>query len=271
MFRPLSVALLLVLAGCNVPTAEPAPTESVTAAPVPAVPETATPEGQLVPGVFADGVAGGRLGNVHGEALEGVSYTVNQTLLQRYANGTVRSRYVTVARFAADPSRFRTTLRQADREDGRLVTRTVSRYGDGERAYEAVTEANTTRYGVVRWPDGEPREASAIYPGNLTNDRSIARVFTLVETRPVEEFEANGTRYVRLRSVPNATLPPLSNVTVTAVVSEEGLVRSYRVSYDVSRTEGSVRTTVALSYTRVGETVVVEPPWLDRARNASAT
>lgn len=237
--------------------------------PVPSAESTATPDGQLAPGVRTDGVNGGRLAEAHTRALANTSYTVNQTLVQRYSNGTLRSRYVTVARFTATPGRFTATLNQTDRRDGQLVERTVRRYGDGDDAYAAITERNTTRYQRLRWPDGEPRDPRQVYPENLTNTRSIARVFTLVETRVVDTVEVNGTRYARLNSVGNASLPPLANVSVTALVSERGVLRSYRVTYDVSRSEGSVQATVAVSYTRVGETTVSEPAWLARVDNGT--
>lgn len=272
MLRVLAVAALLVLAGCNAPTGPAGPsteTRTVTPVPVPSAEATTTPDGQFVPGVRDDGVDGGRLAEGHALALANTSYTVNQTLVQRYANGSLRSRYVTVARFTETPGRFDATLRQADRRDGRLVERTVRRYGDGDAAYVAITEENTTRYQRLRWPDGEPRDPQRVYPENLTNARSIARVFTLVETRMVDTVEVNGTRYARLESAENATLPPLANVSVTALVSERGVLRSYRVTYDVSRREGGVRATVAVSYTRVGETTVTEPSWLDRVDNGT--
>ena len=241
----------------------------MTPAPVPSVESRATPDGQFAPGVSDEGVNGERLARAHARALSNASYTVNQTLVQRYSNGTLRSRYVTVARFTDTPGRFVATLRQTDRRNGALVERTVRRYGDGDAAYAAITEENTTRYERLRWPDGELRDPRQVYPENLTNTRSIARVFTLVETRVVDTVEVNGTRYARLESAPNATLPPLVNVSVTALVSERGLLRSYRVTYDVSRAEGSVEATVAVSYTRVGETTVSEPAWLDRVDNGT--
>lgn len=270
MFRPLLVALLLVLAGCDAPVAQPTVGESVTAAPVPDVPTTATPTGQFAPGVREAGVDGIRLAAAHERSLAGVSYTVNQTLVQRYANGTLRSRYVTVAQFGAEPGRFLSVLDQTDRGDGALVTRSVRRYGDGEHAYQSIIEGNETTAEPLRWPDGERRDPRGVYPENVTNVRSIQRVFTLVSSRQTGTVVVNGTRYARVESGPNASLPPLGNVSVTALVSPAGLVREYRVSYDVSRTEGSVHTVVALSYTRVGETTVTAPAWVEAIRNGTA-
>lgn len=266
MFRALFVAVLLVTAGCSLPAGEPTATDRVTAAPVPEA--TARP-GVLAPGVTEAGVTDpGRLAAAHARTLEATSYTVNQTLVQRWTNGTLRSRYVTVARFGAEPGRFDAQLEQTDREAGRLVTRRVHRYGDGERAYIATTEGNRTSYRLLRYPDGAPRDPTDVYLRNLTNVLAVERVFTLVPTDTVGTFTENGTRYVRVESTAPTTILPLRNVTVTATISESGVIRAYRVRYDVTR-EGELRATVALRYTAVGSTQVTEPPWLDRV-NATA-
>ncbi|WP_435196807.1 DUF7537 family lipoprotein [Natronomonas sp. EA1] len=259
------LVVLLVLAGCNAPATETERT--LTPAPVP---ETAspTPTRALAPGVDSAGVFDSpALASAHARVLGEASYTVNQTVFQQYPNGTVDARYVTVARFAADHTVFRSTLRQADRRDGRLVTRRVERYGDGSRVYEAVTAENETTYGVVRGPDGEPRSPVNVFPANLTNRRPIERLFTLVETETVETRARNGTRFVRVATTEPQRLPPLRNVTLTATVREDGVVTAYRVTYDVDRGEGRIDVLVALEYTAIGETTPEAPPWLDRARD----
>jgi hypothetical protein len=268
MARALLVVALVVLAGCSLPTGgETATPERVTAAPVPEA--TARP-GVLAPGVTDAGVTNpGRLAAAHARTLEATSYTVNQTLVQRWTNGTLRSRYATVARFGAEPGRFDARLVQTDREDGRLVTRQVRRYGDGERAYIATTEANRTTYRLLRYPDGEPRDPTDVYLRNLTNVLAVERVFTLVPTDTVGTFTENDTRFARVESTAPTTILPLRNVTVTATVAESGVIRSYRVRYDATR-EGELRASVALRYTAVGTTTVTDPPWLDRV-NATAT
>lgn len=259
----LVLVVVLLLAGCNAPTAEP--TEpTLTPAPVPETPSP-TPSRGLAPGVGPTGVAdAAALAAAHARVLGSASYTVNQTLLQRYPNGTVDARYVTVARFAADHTVFRSTLRQADRRDGRLVTRRVERYGDGDRVYEAVTEGNTTEHRLVRGADGEPRSPVNVFPANLTNRRSIARLFTLVGTEVIDRRIENGTRLVTVGTTEPQPLPPLQNVTVTATVQADGLVRAYRVEYGVERDGARVAVLVVLRYTAVGATTPEAPPWLGR-------
>ena len=269
MLRALAVAALLVVAGCNVPASDPAPdTATVTPAPVPE--STATGPEVFAPGVTGDGVTTPtRLARAHARTLEATSYTVNQTLVQRFDNGTLRSRYVTHARFAPEQGRFRASLQQVDREEGDRVRRRTRRFGDGERAYVANTEANDTTYRLLRYPDGEPRPPSSVYVRNLTNSGTIERLFTLVDTRTVGTFTENGTRYARVRSSEPAALPPLQNVTLVATISERGVVAQYRVEYDVVRT-GRVEATIVVSYTDLGTTTVDRPAWVDRV-NETAT
>lgn len=269
MSRALLLVALVVLAGCSLPTdGGTATPDRVTAAPVPEA--TARP-GVLAPGVTEAGVTDpGRLAAAHARTLEATSYTVNQTLVQRWTNGTLRSRYVTVARFGAEPGRFDARLEQVDRENGQLRTRRVHRYGDGERVYIATTEGNDTDYRLLRYPDGAPRDPTDVYLRNLTNVLAVERVFTLVPTDTTGTFTENGTRFVRVESTAPTTILPLRNVTVTATVAESGVIRSYRVRYDVTR-EGELRATVALRYSNVGTTAVTDPPWLDRVGNGTTT
>lgn len=269
MWRVLLVAALLTAAGCSLPTGgEPTATERVTAAPVPEA--TARP-GVLAPGVTESGVTDpGRLAAAHARTLEATSYTVNQTLTQRWTNETLRSRYTTVAQFGAAPGRFDARLKQVDWEDGRLVTRRVHRYGDGQRAYIATTEDNDTDYRLLRYPDGAPRDPTDVYLRNLTNVLAVERVFTLVPTDTTGTFTENGTRFVRVESTAPTTILPLRNVTVSATVAESGIIRSYQVRYDATR-EGELRATVALRYTKVGSTTVTDPSWIDQVNTTTMT
>lgn len=273
MNRSLAVWLVLaaVLAGCNAPASSD-PASTLTPAPVPASNATADrlAAGELAPGVEASGVTDAtRLAAAHADVLAASGYAVNQTLTQTYANGTVESRYVTRATFAAVPGRFGATLTQTDRGEDGLSTRTVERFADGRRVYEAVFEGNETRYRVIRSSDGTPKPPTAFYPTNFTNEPAVARLFTLVATETTDRWVENGTRYVRVASGERATVPPLRNVSLAATVAETGLVTDYHVQYDVVRGGVTVHVDVAVSYTDVGETTVRPPEWLDRV-NASA-
>lgn len=268
-----ALSLLVLLAGCNAPVSD-GPASTVTPAPVP--PSNASDDrlapGELAPGVESSGVTDAtRLAAAHADVLGASGYTVNQTLGQTYANGTVESRYVTRAAFASTAGRFTATLTQTDRSADGRSTRTVERFADGRRVYEATTEANETRYRVVRGPDGAPRPPETFYPTNFTNEPAIARLFTLVETATTDRWVENGTQYVRVESRGRSSVPPLRNVTLEATVAETGLVTDYRVEYDVVRGGAAVHVVVAVSYTAVGETTVERPGWLDRVSVANGT
>lgn len=271
MNRSLVAGLVLVvlLAGCSAP-ADSTPSSTLTPVDVPETPDRSDrlASGEFAPGVDDSGVTDpGRLARAHADVLSRSSYTVNQTLSQTYANGTVKSKYVTDARFASAPGTFTANATQTDRFDGTHTTRYVERFADGERVYERVTEADETRYGIVRTGDGRPRDPLAMYPRNLTNSQAIARLFRLVETNTTDRWVENGTRYVRVQSrqePPLSDLPPLQNVTIQATVAESGLVTSYRVEYDVARDDTAVHVVVAVTYDDVGETAVRPPMWLDR-------
>jgi hypothetical protein len=267
--RWLVLALLLVLAGCEsaaVPTPDPG-TATVTPAPVPTAtraPATAS----LAPGLTADGVFDvGRLAEAHTAALAGRSFTLVQTD-RRYGNGSIRVRDRSVLHYAAGGERFRYDLRQTDRRGGANVTTRLERYADGERVFVAVTRGNETRYDLLRASDGSASAPTLVFPENATNERGIARLFARIDTEVTGERTVDGRTVYRLASPGPQTVPPLRNVSLVANVTETGLVRDYRVSYDVVRSGRAVRVVAHTSYRAVGETAVPEPPWLGRAEAA---
>lgn len=263
------MVVAVLLAGCNAPvggTPEPA----LSPAPVPDdTGNDRLASGELAPGIDGSGVRDAdRLADAHAAVLADSSYAVTQTISRTGPDGSLQSRYVTTARYAATPGRYRVALAQTERADGGLATREVVRYADGERVYEAVTGDDATRYGPVRGPDGEPISPGAIYPGNFTNRRAIGRLFALVRTTTTGTRVVNGTRVVELASTttpPGSDVPPLRNVTLAATVTESGLVREYRIAYDVVRDDRPVHVVVAVEYRGVGTTAVAAPPWFDRA------
>lgn len=269
-----TVALLLLaaLAGCNAPASDTeTPEPTLTAAPIPGPTDTPSSDdlavGEYPPGVTRAGVtAPGRLARAHEAALAGTSYAVNQTLVQRYPNGTVRVRHVVRGRFTAAPGEFRSTVRRVDRRGGVRSRTTVERYADGRRVYERVVENGTDRYRLARYPDGSPRVPKAVYPSNLTNRREVERLFSRIVTTTTDR----GPSHVRVQSVGRTSLPPLENVTLTATVAKSGLVTAYQVTYDVRRAGRRVRVTVTVSYHDVGTATVERPDWVDRV-NATDT
>jgi hypothetical protein len=255
----LLATLLLALSGCATFGPPPAPTATVTPAPVPNGTTAGGGATEFAPGVTEDGVVDApRLATAHARTLGRESFSVNQTIVERFTNGTTVSRYVTRGRFAgADRSVVR--LDQRDRENGRIKRRLVRRYNDGQRLYREVTEDGGSRTDELPFDNS----SSGGYRATLTNQGPIAQVFGLVETTTDGRFTENGTRYVRIVTDEPASVPPLRNVTVTAVVSERGVVRSYRVTYFTVRNSRQTAVTVSLSYSDIGTTAVSRPAWVD--------
>jgi hypothetical protein len=265
--RWLAVTLVLVLAGCGSAAAPtPAPgTATVTPAPVPEA--TAAP-GTLAPGVAADGVFDAdRLAAAHAAALAGRSFTLVR-VDSRYTNGSLERRDRSVLAYGATGTEFRYDLRQTDRRDGANATSRIERYADGERVYVATTRDDETRYELLRASDGSTYAPTRVFPENATNERGIARLFVLIDTEVTGERTVDGRTVYRLATPAPQAVPPLRNVTFVANVTEAGLVRDYRLSYDVVRSGRPVRVVASTTYRSVGETTVVAPPWLDRAREA---
>lgn len=268
--RVLPLVVLVVLAGCSGPLgAVEERTDEGTLTPAP-VPETDGAADEFAPGVTDDGVIdAARLAAAHDRALVNVSYILRRNVTRRAADGTLRSGTEGVLRVAATRDRFRYTLvlRRGNR-------RVVDRYADGRRVYEHELGPNGTTYGLVRGPDGAPLAPRNASFGAVTNSRGIADLFARFRLAVTDRVERNGTTYYRLETPEPQTVPPIEDVTVTALVSERGLVRRYDVSYRIvdgaADENGGTRVEARVRISDVGSTTVREPAWYDEARDAVA-
>lgn len=273
MWYRLLACLLLVTAGCNVPEGGAAdePTRTVTPVPVPA-------EETLASGVTDEGVVNPRaLADAHAGVLAETSYqlTVNRTV--RGVNGTLRERLLLDLSLTADRT-YRTETSTAGPEapvflgsppanatfwsNGSTYVRKLTR--DGKTTYNTfspVEGAGTWQYWARTVPFGGQRASPRAF---------LTRTFRAVDTTVVSRADSNGTTVYRLRG--NTTTERLDesvaeprNVSLTATVTEQGLVRSLSLRY-VGTVEGErVRVVRNVTYHGVGETTVERPPWFDRA------
>jgi hypothetical protein len=210
----------------------------------------------------------GQLAAAHEAALAGRSFTLVRTDT-RYTNGTLSQRDRSVLRYGASGREFSYDLRQSGRGADGDETSRIQRYADGERVYVAVTRGNRTSYDLLRASDGSDYDPARVFPANATNERGLARLFVLIDTEVTDEWTVDGRRVYRVATPSPQTVPPLRNITLVANVSETGLVRSYRVAYEVTRSPDHRVTVVArTTYRAVGETTVPEPSWLGRAKAA---
>jgi len=256
----LALAALLALAGCSAaPTAPDTPVTPAEVPEAPATPATESPPAELAPGVGPWGVSDpARLADAHAAVLADRSFTVRGATTQRYANGTVRSRSGRVVMMSADRRRFlAVSTRQSRAEhDFRL-----EQYANGSHVLRKSTAGAHTRYSVLRGPDGTPRGPLSLYPDNATNRGGVSRLLGLVDAEVTGSRVEDGRRLYDL-SVEGDGPSWLERLRLTATVDERGLVRSYVVSYTVTREGRQVRVTVEFSVTRVGSTTVPEPSWV---------
>lgn len=266
------VVLMLVLAGCGSTVGPPAGAGSETATVTPAPVPTGTPRAvgldTLAPGLGPDGVFDARrLAAAHADSLAGQSFTVVQRD-RRYANGTLVLGDRSVLRYAAGGHRFDYDLQQTDRRDGANATSRIQRYADGERVFVAVGRGNETTYDVLRASDGSLYAPERVFPANATNRRGLVRLLVLIDTEVTDEWTVGGRTVYRVETTGPGALPPLRNISFVANVTETGLVQSYQLSYEVTRSTGRVHIVAGTTYRDVGTTTVTEPPWVERAKAA---
>lgn len=249
-----AVAVLAVLAGCGSgfsgTTTPPTP-----ATPAP-VPTDADRTAGFAPGVHETGIYDAdALVDAHFEALANTSYTVRLSSVRRYPNGSLRARHDRVLRVSAD-DRFHYVL--TSERPGRPDRRVDRWQVDGE-AYAATTVGNNTTY----------RSLSQSPPPKLVTRGELIRLFRFVPARVTDRQSQNGTVRYRVAGGPR-NIPPLSNVSYVAVVSEAGRINSYRVSYATSREDRPRHVLVNATFSAVG-TTTVDPPRYETPPTGTAT
>ncbi|WP_435195320.1 DUF7537 family lipoprotein [Natronomonas sp. EA1] len=271
MRTTLAVVLLLLLAGCGSPFAEPTPTESVTPAPVP-------DDSTVAPGVTDAGLADlDALAGAHTTTLDARSYTVESTYRSVYPNGTERASYAVVVRLSADRD-YRTNVSVTGETGPRLLGEppaTGEFWSNGSTYVAAITRGNDTTYSSYVPPDG--------YAGKWYYwTRSVALVGgpreDLVRTlEPFDELTRTGANATGHRLVGEAEALPSAlgsgdltdahGARVEAIVTDRGVVRRYTLRYwGVTPAGEHVRVERTVVYRGIGRTTVEKPAWADRAQ-----
>ena len=177
---------------------------------------------------------------VHRVTLDGRSYTARLSY-REYGNGTLSGRYTEVIRVENESHYASRVASNGTLEGAPMRIATADIYADGSREY---VRDNGDRWSLtVR--DGDP------FLPRVRN--YLAWKFSVEETT-VEPSPA-GVR-VRFAGEAYGTGTP---VTGSALVTERGLVRSLRRTYEL---ESGTRVVVTLNTTQVGETTVEKPAWV---------
>lgn len=251
------VAAAALLAGCGGFGGTGGAPGTATPAPVPTV--TAT----YPPGVSGDGVFPEALASAHEERLSTTEYRVASRQRVVGPNGTMRTTNRTVA--VADGGRVYA---------GRF-NRTLVDFPVGALPLTLEYWTNGSVYATREFVAGSPEYYGWSRSGFPTEDVDYSnvfrRTFAAVETR-VARGSAGGVVLVgsQLRRPGAFPNPPYladpHNVSLTARVSDAGLVTRWRLAYDATVEGRTVRVVWRIAVTDVGATTVDRPAWVDTAR-----
>lgn len=240
-WRLRAVVLVLVLGGCSGVTTNPAPTDTVTPAPIPTA-ETESVEATLPPGVTGNHIVDAdALVDAHQQRLQNQSYTVRVRI---ESDGERAQRLL----------RLESPTRYYWRDNATDSTRSVTAFADGSQLH-----VRTNRSGYVT----DSR-------GNVTGRPStpairLARPFLRVNNVTVSTVLVESTRHYEIRGQygVHPTVEAFRNYSVRAVVSPDGLIRSLEATYTTTRGDEPTTVTYRFEYTAIGTTTVTRPSWVD--------
>jgi hypothetical protein len=272
------LAVVVVLAGCGSLTGGPAerPTlsESVTPAPVPTTSSPAASEPDSIRAFLEDSENGpARLAARHRQVLGRTSYRIVVTQSVVAGDQPLRQLNRSV-RVAESGETY--TLRQTTTVAEAFTTSDVDRtqlgvYRDGLDGWFRTVRGNETRYGRLRTTLQGPEV-------DLTASDDVRQVLRAFDGVSIDLDMSPWVMQYRVRAVTltrptGLTLPPglddPREARLTMIVTSEGVVQSYDLTY-LARYDGEiVRVRQRMAVTGRGQTAVPEPAWIPDARAAT--
>lgn len=289
--QPRHVSMILtisVLAGCAAVGAGPSTPPSVTPAPVPTQ-ETPTPEG-MAPGLTASNVWAGVLSEAHAAVLNGTAFTRVEQLTVRYQDGTLRTKVVRTVQYDPASQRGYVAVDITGEATAYESGATTWEVFLGDQSFTAIGYGNDTTPDVIR------RVTARTSPPTMGYDRFFDRVaaggdvkfvFSLVEGGEITAAPAvDVVAYVveaTNESTPSesadqssgntsaaAARSSIRDVDLKAIVTRDGLVRRYRVTYQTHIGDTPIWVTREVRYEAIGTTTVDRPEWYEQAVNQTA-
>ncbi|MDS0220432.1 hypothetical protein NDI54_03595 [Haloarcula sp. S1AR25-5A] len=278
------VSLCLLSAGCAGLFGDgTAARETVTPAPVPTAEATASPE-QRAPGIVGDRVVNATaLGRAHVGQLSSTSYQVRHTRTVRNDSG-VYKRVRTRASISTGYRSYRATRTVTG--PGVTAREIHSTWRNG-RALRWTTVNGSTSAEVVadsRGIGGPPRPPRAAlffeptFNGRLITLLSVTNVTSI---RPggsvikqlygVSLYRIKGAGATDDRTIATRPVDRVTNVSLSATVTPNGVVRSYALQYTTVNGTETRRVTESLRYSDLGTTEVAFDTWHGSAPTAGRT
>ncbi len=267
-FALLLVACLCVTAGCN----------SFIQGPDPQTTTTSTLQGQLAPGLTAQGVTDvSTLTEAHERILQEDSYTVTRTSAQRYSNGTVRYRFHSRIQRGSNGSHFysRTRYPTSSLTFADSSLQRYEYYGTSDTVYQRYIAQNNTTMRVYN------RSEVPV----LTTFTSREYLYTVLSA-------FNHTHGFTVTEVPNSSPPryhihltrldspaifanylglqTMTNASLTAAIDRWGVIHRYNLTYTGQANNQTVSGSRTIRFTKTGSTHVPQPSWIHNATTSSS-
>lgn len=257
--RLVAVLTAVLLAGCGGMATSDGGTETLTPAPVPEPADATTETGTLPPGVTGNGVANvDRLTAAHQRATADQSYTLTteRSTSRETANETLDTRQV-VRVVNESTYAYWTNERVVWDESRARYFDNYSEFQDPDGRYVRYTEL-----------DGETRQrqsGSTAPRPELDREATVAiERFLTIDNATVSVRRDDGERHYELRGEQRTfvTERPIRNVSVSAVIRHDGLVRSLSVQYWRGNSDWGEFVRYSFAYERLGTTTVEKPAWV---------
>lgn len=273
--RVLAVVALAALAGCSLPAGSGLPGDTPTLTPVPVDSDTGNPPAAtptpdaLVPGLTADGVRNPfALANAHRNALSNQSLSRVATERIEGPNGTLWNRRAWT-NTTSDRNRYY-FHKNADSSEAYPVGAfrpDLEIYYDGSVSYFRGTVGEEVQYAAAGG-------SSASVLGDVVNRDRLIVLLGAFTFRVREMNDGYRMEAVRLRDPSALNPPPLiddpRNVSFTVNIALDGYITSYRLAFDGTLDNRTVRVTRSIEFTGIGSTAVTEPPWYATAVNETS-
>jgi hypothetical protein len=232
-------------------------------------------DGSLAPGLNESGVTdAAALADAHEAVLRNTSYATVSNTTARAPDGTLLAQLDDTTTFGHDPLRYRSES-SVEGENPRVIGAFGSDlevWASENGTWQAIERPNGTEYRKVA-------DRIRLSAADRTNRDALFVLFSTVNTTVADTETRNGTALYRVNSTdvtgPEALASHLradsvSNVSLSALVDERGLVREYRVEYTATLGGKTSRVERTVRFTALGETTVERPAWVAEASNSTA-